>query len=149
MHDPAFEFYFVYETSDPAAPIALDMDCFILGIECASGDVYELRVWTEDYLARVRERDRETGDHLGGQYLTPPDLVVAHHDVDLIERVVADLIRTNGLREAWHIPDELTASWSDDSVSAEEADDPGNPWLVAPVVGHADCGCCHAHPDEG
>jgi len=96
----------------------------------------------------VRQRDHETGERLSGQYLLPPDLVVASADVDLVERIVADLIRTNGLRESWHIPDELTAWWVEDSPGAEETDDPREAWLVAPLAGQADCGCCYRHLAE-
>jgi hypothetical protein len=139
MDTPPFECNFAYEASDGAAPVGLEMDCFILGIECASGDVYELTVWTEAYLARVREQDRETGTYLGGQYLTTPDLIVARHDVDLIECIVAELIRTNDLREAWHIPDELTACWVECDPVPDDQDEFDDTWQVTPVP---EAGCC-------
>jgi hypothetical protein len=146
MNEPSFEFYFSYEIGDGASPVGLEMDCFILTIECATGDIYELTVWTETYLARVRQHDRERGDNLSGQYLIPSDLIIAKHDVDLIERIVADLIQSKRLRATWQIPDELTASWAEDSVGDDDEDDPRDAWAGAEVADHTVCGCCHAHP---
>jgi len=74
MHDRPFELYFAYETSDAPLPVALEMECFILGIECANGDVYELSVWTETYLTRLLTQDHESGKRLGSQYFMAPDL---------------------------------------------------------------------------
>jgi hypothetical protein len=147
MNEPLFELSFEYPNVDPTPPFTFETESFILHIDCANGDVYALTVWTDAYLARVREHDRETGDRLTGQYLIPPDLIIASDDIVLIERTVADLIGSNSLRPEWLIPDELTACLDDPGEYPEEDDDFSNPWLVAPVraAGHADCGCCHLH----
>jgi hypothetical protein len=148
MHDRHFEFYFAHKTGDGVSPVALETERFILLIECADGDVYELSVWTEAYLTRLRTLDRESGERLGSQYFIPPDLVVARYDVDLIERIVAELIQTNRLREAWRIPDECTAAWVDlgDLAGGVDEDKSDAAWPAAWVPGERDlCGCCHLH----
>lgn len=148
MNAPSFEISFSYPAEHPIPLEGIDEDAFILYVEGGSGDVYEFTVWTEAYLARSRQRDQESGACLSGQYLLLPDLVVASHDVDLIERIVADLIRTNRLREAWHIPDELTASWSEDGPIPDDKDDSDAYGFVVlgPDAEQICCGCCHMHP---
>jgi len=146
-----FELYFAHETGDGASPLGLETERFILLIECTNGDVYELNVWTEAYLARMRAQGRESGERLGGQYLIPPDLLVASRDVGLIERIVADLIQTNRLCEAWRIPDECTAGWSEagDLAGDADGDDTDEAWSVAPMLQAGDgCGCCHLYLAE-
>jgi len=135
MPEPSFEMSFFYPClSAPtnlsaSASRSFDEEYFILQIDCASGDLYELTMCTDAYLARVRQQDRESGDRLSGQYLLVPDLV-ANKDVTLIEQIIADLIRTQRLRESWLIPDEFTASWSEDDPIPADMDDPDG------VVGH-------------
>src|SRR5215207_9150865 len=100
MPEPTFKLSFSY----PFDPVPTDLraagiggpdeEYFSLHIACASGDLYELTVWTDVYLARVQQHARESGDRLQGQYLLLPDLVVANKDVSLIEKIVADLIET-------------------------------------------------------
>jgi hypothetical protein len=154
MPDMPFELWFVYpcQPTPPGAMAAKagvpEDEAFILRIDCASGDVYELTVWTDAYLARVRQHDRESGDRLSGHYLPLPDLVVASGDVTLIEQTVADLIRTKCLRAEWLIPDELTASWDALGPGPADADDPGDGWLSMPTFETEQAGwsCCHGRP---
>jgi hypothetical protein len=149
MPDPAFEFWFRYPCElTPSGMICPDEDHLILRIELASGDLYELTVWTDAYLARRREEDRESGDRLRGQYLPLPDLVVANEDVTLIEQIIADLIQTQQLRPEWLIPDEFTASYDEfDSVPADP-DDPEDAWVAMPESVAIDVGWmdCHGRP---
>ncbi len=149
MSEPSFEFWFSYPCEvTPSGMIGPDEELFTLRIDCASGDLYELTVCTDSYLARVRLEDRESRDRLHGQYRLLPDLVVANKDVRVIEQIVADLIRTQRLRPEWLIPDELTVSWEEISPEPADMDDSDDRWLGMPVSLAEEVGwsCCHGRP---
>jgi hypothetical protein len=149
MSEPAFELWFSYPCEvTPSGMIGPDEDVFILRIELASGDMYELTVWTDAYLTRRRQDDRESGDRLSGQYLPLPDLVVADKDVTLIEQIIADLIQTQQLRPEWIIPDEFTVSYDDFDPAPAEAEDPDDAWVAMPESVAIDVGWsgCHGRP---
>ena len=59
-----------YEWSDtgPTSPLIIESQCFTVQVECASGDVYHLAVWTDEYLTRIREQARLSGACLAGGY---------------------------------------------------------------------------------
>lgn len=67
----------------------------------SDGRVYALNVWTFGFLAATRQEDKDSGGCLQGAYLLPPDLFVERLDRGLMERVVADLIKNNALKEEW------------------------------------------------
>src|SRR5215207_5651182 len=104
MPEPTFKLSFSYPFDPVPADVRAigiggpDEEYFSLHIDCASGDLYELTVWTDVYLARVQQHARELGDQLRSKYLLLPDLVVANKVVGLIEQIVADLIETQRLR---------------------------------------------------
>ncbi len=81
-------------------------DFFNMQITLADGRKYALNVWTFNYFSQAVAECRESGEHLAGQYLPPPDLFVARMDRELIERVVQDLIANDGLRDDWLVLDE-------------------------------------------
>jgi len=127
--------------------IELEEGSFGLEVVSANGDMYVLTVWTEPYLKRVLQSARESNAGQDGQYLLLPDLVLASDDDELVERTVADLLGTNRMREAWLIPDELTANFAeaDPIINVEEKHD--DSYLVVPLHEEGyDCGCCHLHP---
>src|SRR5262245_13899750 len=97
MNKPLFEIYFSYDFDDSVWPPRFEEEAFTLLIECATGDVYELRIWTEAYLNRTLAQNREIGVGLNSQFLIPPDLVLANRDIETIELIVADLIHTKRL----------------------------------------------------
>jgi hypothetical protein len=150
VDEASFSIYYQFSQIDHTRPYDLDRESFILHIECATGDVYELRVWTEDYLARMRAYNRESGEHLSGQYVIPPDLIIASQDDVLIGRVVADLIQSNGLREEWLIPDIETAYYVDDPREHDKDDEEDDDeWcMVASITEEdlADYDGCHVWP---
>lgn len=154
MPEPPFKLSFFYPSITAPAQLPasssrpFDEDFFILQIDCASGDLYELTVCTDAYLLRVRQDDRASGDRLRGQYLPLPDLVVSNKDVTLIEHIVADLIQTQCLRDSWLIPDEFTASWSEDSLLPVDTDDPDDEWFGTHVSMAEEVGWsfCHGRP---
>ena len=78
-------------------------DFFNMQVTLACGKKYALNVWTFQYLARAVRECRQTGEHLHGSYLPPPDLFVERLDRPLIERVVSDLLAHDGLREEWKV----------------------------------------------
>ena len=75
-----------YEWSDtgPTSPLIIESQCFTVQVECASGDVYHLAVWTDEYLTRIREQARLSGACLAGGYIVPPDLIIASGDIEFI-----------------------------------------------------------------
>lgn len=99
-----FEHWESKEGEDP------EDDFFNMQVMLADGKKYALNVWTFKYLAKAVEECRQTGEHLHGSYLPPPDLFVERLDRALIERVVADLIQGDGLREEWEVHDD-DSSW--------------------------------------
>jgi hypothetical protein len=154
VSEPSFKLSVYYPCIPPPTNLPatssrpFDEEYFLLQIDCVSGDLYELTVCTDAYLARVRLDDRESGDRLRGQYLPLPDLVVANTDVTLIEQIVEDLIQTQRLQEAWRIPDEFTASWNEDGPIPADVDDPDDVWLGMPASMAEQVGwsCCHGRP---
>ena len=149
MSEPSFEFWISYPCElTPSGMIGPDEEFFTLRIDCASGDLYELTVCTDAYLARVRLEDRESRDRLHGQYRLLPDLVVANKDIILIEQIIVDLIQTQRLSEEWRIPDEFTASWNEDGPIPADVDDADDVWLGMPASMAEEVGwsCCHGRP---
>jgi hypothetical protein len=148
MIDQPFEFWFSYPCElTPSGMIGPDEDVFILRIELVTGDIYEFTVWTDAYLSRRRQQDLESGEHLHGQYLSLPDLVVADKDVSLIEQIIVDLIQTQQLRPEWLIPDEYTASYDEFVPTPEDVDDL-DAWFPMPEAVAIDVGWsgCHGRP---
>lgn len=121
-----------------------DEGCVDVCITLATGEVYELSIWTDAYLAQVRANDRGSGNHLNGQYLPLPDLLVTTPDLAQIEAMIADLIGANGLRPEWQIPDELTAWWDSDEPHPEDQED-GDEWIS---INSEEIGwnSCHGRP---
>ena len=83
-------------------------DFFNMQVTLTCGKKYALNVWTFKYLPRAIQECRQTGEHLHGSYLPPPDLFVERLDRALIEQVVADLVVNNGLRDEWEVRDDDT-----------------------------------------
>jgi hypothetical protein len=81
----------------------LEDDAFNMQVTLAGGRKYALNVWTFKFFPRAVREVQQTGEHLQGSYLPPPDLFVERLDRALIERVVADLIAHGGLREEWEV----------------------------------------------
>lgn len=139
----SFMLWFGYPGHSGASGIiGPDEGCVDVRITLATGDVYELSIWTDAYLAQVRTNDRRSGNHLNGQYLPLPDLLVTTSDLVQIEEMLADLIRANGLRPEWQIPDELTAWWDIDEPHPEDEDD--DDW-TAINRDEIEWDCCHGH----
>ncbi len=116
LPDVAFTLWLEFELWRPMPEIGPQANAFDpedefcnISITLATGERYALNVWTYNYLARARQDDRATGDNLSGKYLLPPDLFVERLDRQLLEEVVADLIRSGGLRAEWRaeVPDDL------------------------------------------
>lgn len=149
MDQLAFELSIGYPCElSPSGMLGPDEDAFILRIECATGDVYELTVWTDAYFARTRNQDRESGERLSGQYLPLPDLMVSSRDFDFIEQVVTDLIKTQRLRPEWLIPDEYTASYNEIGPAYADEDEPDTDWTAELLAVAADLGwtACNGQP---
>jgi hypothetical protein len=67
------------------------------GSRPVDGRTFALNVWTYKFLSRAIEEARESGEHLSGAYLPPPDLFVERLDRSLLEAVVSDMIAQNTL----------------------------------------------------
>ena len=65
--------------------------------------VYALNVWTYGFFEKMR-REREQGGGVANSYILPPDLFVIRLDRPLLEDIVAELIKTNGLQAEWLVP---------------------------------------------
>jgi hypothetical protein len=110
MPEPQFDLWLEFECWEPQADDDPRTDFFNMKISLPNGNSYGLNVWTYDYFAVARHSHDVTSDTLGGGYLMPPDLFVERLDRALLERVVAALIRTNQLREAWLIHEDNSTS---------------------------------------
>jgi hypothetical protein len=106
MSDRGFTLWLEFEQWERHDDDDPEKDFFNMHIRLPSGDVYALNVWTFNYLSQAVAECRESGEHLDGQYLPPPDLFVARLDRHLIEQVVFDLIANDGLREDWLVRDD-------------------------------------------
>lgn len=63
------------------------------------GARYGLSVWTFAYLSIAIENDRQSGAHLHGLYIPPPDLLVSELSRDCIEQSISDLLQQGPLEE--------------------------------------------------
>ena len=103
MDTPQFELWLEFEwwvlesDDDPTT------NFFNMQITLPNAQRYGLNVWTYNYFTLARQQDQASAERLGGAYLLPPDLFVERLDRRLLEQIIADLIRTHQLREAWLI----------------------------------------------
>lgn len=95
-----FEHWVEDDASDPYD------DIFNMSITLADGTRYALNVWTYLAFERIRAVVASAGENLGGLYLEPPDLFIERLDRGVCERVVADLIARDGLRDEWRVGDD-------------------------------------------
>jgi hypothetical protein len=72
-------------------------DFFNMTVILADGRAFAMNVWTYKFLSRAIQDARESGEHLDGAYLPPPDLFVERLDRSLLEAVVSDMIAQNTL----------------------------------------------------
>jgi hypothetical protein len=79
-------------------------DFFNMKVTLEDGCSYALNVWTFKFFERVRALDRSTGDCLHGAYLVTPDLLVERLDRLLMERIIADMLDNEGLKNEWLVP---------------------------------------------
>lgn len=98
---PTFELWLEFEQWQAAPDDDPEDDFCNTLILLPDGRRYALCIWTHAYFARVCAELRESGEALGGRYVLPPDLFVERLDRDLMEEVVADLIRKGALKEPW------------------------------------------------
>ena len=63
------------------------------------GRLYQLNVWTFDYLHTVASRDASLGINGHGQYVMPPDLFVRELSRPCIERTIVELLNLGHLDE--------------------------------------------------
>jgi hypothetical protein len=103
MNEPPFDLWLEFEWWKPQANDDPRTDFFNMKISLPNGKSYGLNVWTYDYFTVARQQHEVASDSLGAGYLIPPDLFVERLDRALLEHVVAALIRTNQLRDAWLI----------------------------------------------
>ena len=95
-----FEYWVPTEDDDP------EDDFINMSIHLSDGRHYALNVWTFKILERARLYHEQYGDNLGGKYVLPPDLFVQRLDRKLLEEIVANLIRSKQLLDAWLVPNE-------------------------------------------
>ena len=101
MSEMGFELWLEFEEWVAEAEDDPEDDFFNMKIRLASGSAYALNVWTYKFLERARRDDFHSREGLGGKYLLPPDLFVEKLDRALLEEVVSDLIRKDGLKQEW------------------------------------------------
>lgn len=76
-------------------------DIFNMLVHVEDGRKYALNVWAFRFLERIRHIPYFESEELRGTYQLPPDLFVEKLDRPLLEKVVADLFRTEQMREEW------------------------------------------------
>ena len=103
MADVEFKLWLEFEIAQGFDP---EDDFCNIKITLSNGEVYTLNIWTYRFLDTARQQDRASGDNLQGGYLVAPDLFVERLERGLLERVVADLLRTGGLKAQWRVPDD-------------------------------------------
>jgi hypothetical protein len=105
MTDQPFDLWLEFEHWEADAGDDPSDDFFNMQVTFPTGQRY-LNVWTFKYLGRAVQECRDSGEHLHGTYLSPPDLFVERRERSLLEQVVADLIGHGGLKREWEVRDE-------------------------------------------
>ena len=101
MNGPDFELWLEWEHFESWDSDDPEDDFFNVEVQMPDGRRYGLNVWTYRMLERAHREDLETGDHLGGAYLFPPDLFVARRDRALLEAVVRDILASGQIPAEW------------------------------------------------
>jgi hypothetical protein len=102
--DLLFELWLEWEWWQPQPNDNPRSDFFNMQITLSIGQRYALNVWTFAFWETARQHAPTLGEQLAGRYPLLPDLFVEKLDRKLMEDIVTDLLRTNGLRHEWLCP---------------------------------------------
>ena len=104
-----FELWLETEAGDPDQPANRPRENFCnITVATDDGRRYALNVWTFDFLPLARypwPHDPHQGAP-PARYVLPPDLFVESLDREVIEGVVAELLGSGQMRDAWLTMDE-------------------------------------------
>lgn len=113
MSSSKFQLWLEFEHWEPNPEYDPFDDFFNMVIELPDGRRYALNVWTFRFLERCRYHESHSDETMQGRYPVAPDLFVERLDRELLQEVVADLIRTRQLKPEWlapHGPEEVKLS---------------------------------------
>jgi hypothetical protein len=96
-----FKLWLEYNPFDVAEPDLSDWDmenefCNI-GVDLLDGRYYGINVWTYKYVETAIAQDSISGENPGGNYITPPDLLVKDLTKECIEGAITDLLNKGDL----------------------------------------------------